>query len=174
MKKKNCWRYFSIYYGCHCPMAYFRCLHFSFLACIRILLKFVVAARHCENGYSIFFYLALFYHSSADHWPTKKKRLFMAASDSLYDKFFPNFLFRSLNLIRFQLDLFHFGDFLISFFTKYFRLSVNEFTTIPHFLFPFYHLFFFSLNNHFFCVPFVKFHWHRYTKIWLDQGWFTI
>lgn len=89
--KKKCWRYFSIYYGCHCPMAYIRCLHFSFSACIRILLKFVIAAWHCENGYSIFFYLALFYHSSADHWPTKKKRLFMAASDSLYDKFFPNF-----------------------------------------------------------------------------------
>lgn len=73
----------------------------------------------------------------------------MAASDSLYDKFFQNFSIRSLHLIRFQLDLFRFGDFLISFFTKYFRLSINEFT-IFYSLFPrsFFHsnIFFCSLN----------------------------
>lgn len=64
----------------------------------------------------------------------------------------------SLHLMRFQLELFRFGDFLISFFIEYFRLSVNEFTT------------FYSCSFVFFCLsliqwatffPFVKFHWQR-------------
>ena len=109
------------------------------------------------------------------HEHTQKRRLFMAASDSLYDKFFPKFFIRSLHLMRFQLELFRFGDFLISFFIEYFRLSVNEFTTFYSCSFDF--LFSVSFSELlFFSSSFVKFHWQRCMgeKLVRLVGWVTI
>lgn len=123
-----------------------------------------------KNGFLVFISLCFIIHlltTSQQQWQ-KKRRLFMVASDSLCDKFFPNFSFVFGHLMRFQLDLFRFGDFLISFFTKYFRLSFNEFTTIyslSH-TFPPLNIFFF-----------VKFHlgslFFPYNIAWYTKAWFN-